>query len=324
MKKGIAWISALLLGALLCLVGYAASPAYDLNDVLTAMDALRQKQISSADIAAYDQNKDGSLRLDDVLQMLRFCKNHYRPADCALTHRDDHDCVLSDITLGRYTDLSYTSSKCRITMNYRIYVPRSYSPDKQHALVVFLHGLGSEKRPISELSGGALFRNIQSGKYEKETILLVPQCPVGMTWPDNRTTTIETAYEIIDMLASHLAIDRDRMYLSGHSNGAKGVAYMVSAHPGTFAAGILSAGASPISNYKNLEKMAKTPMRLFCSNDDPYKFNGHMKNLTLALQIKGGDAVYKEYTGLGYGIFTTVSNEPGLIDWMYKQTLAKQ
>ena len=324
MKKTVLVLSLLMLMLSLCVVSHAAVPKYELSDVQTVLDDLVRTSVDPLHPQRYDMNADGKLQLADAILMLRYLEDNCKNSDCLLTHRQDHDCVTEKLKKGQYTDLAYMSEKCRIKMEYRVYLPRTYSPEKEYALVVFFHGLGSERQPISTLSGGALFRNIQNGRYEKETILLVPKCPVGMTWPDNRTVTVEAAYEIIDMLATHLSIDRSRMYLSGHSNGAKGVAYMVDAHPNTFAAGILSAGASPIGNYKNLAEMANTPMRLFCSNDDPYNFAGLMKNLTLAMKLKGGDAVYKEYSGLGHGIFPTVSNEPGLIDWMYEQTLAEK
>ena len=324
MKKILALFFGLLIAASLCLVGNAATPKYELRDALTVLDDLVRTSVDPLHPGRYDMDKNGKLQLADALMLLRYLEENCEDSDCRFTHRQDHACVGEKLTNGEYTDLSYYSAACRITMEYRVYLPRKYSPENEYALVVFLHGLGSERQPISSLTGGALFNKIQGGKREKETILLIPKCPVGMTWPDDRAKTVETAYEIIDMLASHLAIDRDRMYLSGHSNGAKGVAYMIDSHPNTFAAGILSAGASSIGNYKNLAEMANTPMRLFCSSDDPYKFAGLMKKLTLALTLKGGDAVYKEYSGLGHGIFSTVSNEPGLIDWMYEQTLAKE
>ncbi|MBQ9132891.1 MAG: hypothetical protein IJX64_00010 [Clostridia bacterium] len=321
MKKLFSMLLVVLLSAALCCISYAADAEYSLNDVLSAMDLMRQKSPSYTQRIAYDANGDGDLHLDDVLSMIAYCQKNSKPSDCAFSGRTDHDCVVDDIKPGQYADLTYTSSTYKIDMNYRVRVPKNYSPDGEYALVVFLHGLGGESQSISQLGGGALFTNILRSDYGNDTILLVPQCPKGMTWPDNRKT-VEVAYELIDMLASHLAIDRDRMYLSGHSNGAKGVAYMIDSHPYVFAAAILSAGASPIGNYKNFEGMAATPMRMYCSNDDPYKFYTHMKSLAVALQYKGGDAVYKEYNGLGHGIFTTVSNESGLIDWMYEQTRA--
>lgn len=323
MKKLFSLVFAVLMAAMLFTVCHAADPRYDLNDALAAMKTMSKKNVSYTDTVTYDQNGDGYLRLSDVLHILQYCQQNYNSSDCALSHRDDHDCVTKDIKPGQYTDLSYTSSTYKITMQYRVLVPKSYSPDQEYALVVFLHGLGGESKAIGQLGGGALFSNILKSEYADNTILLVPQCPVGMTWPDNRQT-VSVAYEIIDMLASHLAIDRNRMYLSGHSNGAKGVAYLIDGHPYVFAAAVLSAGASGLSYYKDLDGMAATPMRMYCSNDDPYKFYTNMKNLANALQSRGGDVVYKEYSGLGHGIFTTVSNESGLIDWIFTQTRATE
>ena len=71
MKKLLSFALVVLLSAALCCVSAAAE--YSLEDVLTVMKALSQDSVS-ADVAAYDQNSDGALRLNDVLRLIQYCK----------------------------------------------------------------------------------------------------------------------------------------------------------------------------------------------------------------------------------------------------------
>lgn len=320
MKKSISVFFMLLLCGALCCISYASDAEYTIEDATSAMRLLSKRSTIGFDTAKYEVSGDGTLRLDDVLKLIKHCQENYEPSDCAWTHRNDHDCITDDIVPGHFIDLVYEGTP--YTMNYRVRLPESYSPDREYAVLVYLHGLGSERQPITQLTGSTLFTNVLSSSYADETILVIPQCPKGTSWPDQRQT-VETAYAIIDMLAKHLPVDRNRLYLSGYSNGAKGVAYMIDSHPRVFAAAVLVAGASKLSSYKDCEGMAQTPMRMYCGDQDSYKFYIDMHDLAYKLRMLGGDVEYTEYIGFGHSIFPKVGNEPGLIDWIFSQSLAE-
>lgn len=328
MKKFISMI--MILSAILCINTFAAKsvPTGDgdndgritLLDVFHAMSAVVKGDFSDENIKLYDTTGDGFLTLDDVLLILNRNIHNIHPSKCSLSGYTDHECVWDTLKAGEYCNFVYKSKTYDITMNYRVRIPSTYSPDKKYAIAAHFHGLGGEKRPISEISGGTYFNNILSSSYGSSTILVLPQCPVGMTWP-NHKQTIEVAYEIIDMLATHLNVDRDRMYLSGHSNGSKGVAYMLEAHPNTFAAAVMGSGASPIANYKNLENIATASVWIFCGSEDSYGFQVHTRALYAALCDIGADVKYTEFEGLGHNIFSTVGNTSGLVNWIFSKSL---
>jgi len=58
-------------------------------------------------------------------------------------------------------------------------------------------------------------------------------CPTGVLGPGARL-----AFEIVDALVEKLPIDRDRIYLTGHSMGGAGTWHMIAHRPGYFAAAV--------------------------------------------------------------------------------------
>ena len=247
-----------------------------------------------------------------------------KPSYCARNNRYHDNCVWEHLDIGTDDILSYKhASYPDIKLNFKIYIPESYSPNKKYALVTFLHGLGGENMNPKNLSGGTFFSNIKASKYGEDTIYLIPQCPKDMTWPDNRET-ITVAYELIMSLSTHLSIDKSRLYISGHSNGSKGVAYMLMEHPNTFAAAVMGSGASSLKYYTNLENIATASVWMFIGTADEVSgFYQNVNNLYNALKELGADVKYTEFKGLGHNIFGTVGNTEGLIDWVYSKTLVK-
>ena len=139
--------------------------------------------------------------------------------------------------------------------------------------------------------------------------------------PDNRET-IEVTYRLIMDLSEHISIDKSRLYISGHSNGSKGVAYMIMEHPNTFAAAVMGSGASASKYYTNIRNIATTPIWMFIGTADEISgFYRNVNDLYYALENIGADVKYTEFEGLGHNIFSTVGNTAGLIDWVYSKTL---
>jgi predicted peptidase len=99
-----------------------------------------------------------------------------------------------------------------------------------------------------------------------------------------------------------------------------GSLYMLEAHPGFFAAAVVTGGAA--SEYSSYQNIAKTPLRMFCGGEDAYGFYTHMRSLYNALKsIPGADVEYTEFAGLGHDIFNYTGNNTNVVDWMLEQRL---
>lgn len=294
---------------------------YTEEDVKAVFKLLVAKKCDEKDIWRLDVTGDGMLTLGDAMELLDRMRNREKPSFCKIDNVEHSDCVWSYIKTGGYSEAAYTPPRYSMEIRFRIFVPRYYSPDKEYALAVHLHGLGAEKYSTSQLSGGTYFDNILKSKYAQDTILLLPQCPAGMTWPDDRLT-IEATYKLIENLSKHVNIDKNRIYLSGHSNGSKGVAYMIMNHPNTFAAAVMGSGASEMKYYTEIENIATTPIWLFCGSADPISgFLTNVRTLYKTLIEMDADVKYTEFPGLEHNIFNTVGNTEGLVDWVFSKTL---
>ncbi len=283
------------------------------------VDAICKLCISNSKNEKADMDSSGDITIYDILLFIKKMKSGNKPSFCAVNNTYHDGCVWNYVTLGQYSTINFNAKNHDIGFN--IYVPASYSADKEYVLVVFFHGLGGESKPTSSLSGGSLFTNIHYSKYAEDTVYLVPRCPSGMDWPHYRDVR-DSVYSLIDYLTKHINIDTDRMYLSGHSYGSIMVSYMIDEHPNTFAAGVMCAGSMKLDGYQNLQALADTPLRMFCGDADNYSFHIRLRALYKELQNLGAkDVEYIEFPGLTHNIFGIVGNYNGLVDWMYSQSL---
>ncbi|MDF1813935.1 MAG: hypothetical protein P1V20_17160 [Verrucomicrobiales bacterium] len=107
-------------------------------------------------------------------------------------------------------------------------------------LFVHLHGAAGRAPDVEvgnvEIAAQRLARDEQYS--ETPCIILVPLCPENVSWGE-QVTRLEA---IIDDLVSSLPVDRDRIYLSGYSMGARGIGSMLESRPDFYAAGMFADG----------------------------------------------------------------------------------
>lgn len=107
-------------------------------------------------------------------------------------------------------------------------------------LFVHLHGAASRAADVEtgkvEIAAQRLARDDQ---YRKTPcIILAPLCPENLYWGD-KLSALET---VIDDLVSNLPIDRERIYLSGYSMGARGIGSLMESRPDFYAAAMFADG----------------------------------------------------------------------------------
>jgi poly(3-hydroxybutyrate) depolymerase len=134
----------------------------------------------------------------------------------------------------RATFISSVDSSCQY---YALVFPKDYDPEKRYALILSLHGAGVEA------SG-------QADAYEPKdwAFIAAPtnRRPFGFDWQDwGRLDVIE----VLDQLISVQPIDRDRVFLTGHSMGGHGTWHIGLAHSDRFAAAAPEAGWPDIQLY---------------------------------------------------------------------------
>lgn len=112
--------------------------------------------------------------------------------------------------------------------------------DEMVPLFVHLHGAGARAEDVEtgkvEIAAQRL---VKSDLYEKEPCLvLVPLCPPDVFWGQQ----VQGLEAIIDDLVKNLPIDKDRIYLSGYSMGARGIGSLMESRPDHYAAAMFADG----------------------------------------------------------------------------------
>tara|TARA_R110002096_G_scaffold147671_16_gene307694 strand:+ start:29547 stop:30485 length:939 start_codon:yes stop_codon:yes gene_type:complete len=107
-------------------------------------------------------------------------------------------------------------------------------------LFVHLHGAGAR---ADDVEAGkveiAAQRLVASDLYQKDPcLLLVPLCPPDVSWGQQ----LKPLEAVIDDLVRKLPIDRDRIYLSGYSMGARGIGSLLESRPAYYAAAMFADG----------------------------------------------------------------------------------
>ena len=155
-----------------------------------------------------------------------------------------------------------------------------------------------------------------------EAVVIMPQCPIlkdGSDWPFSKTSR-EVLMELIEHLRTHVSIDRQRIYISGHSYGAYGTLTLLSEHPGYFAAAFITSFGTTFS-ADECRNIVKTPIRMYCGLKDEYKFANPMKRMADTLKnTYGGDIEFTMYDDLGHGgVYTRAGNDLSFIRWILSQ-----
>jgi poly(3-hydroxybutyrate) depolymerase len=175
------------------------------------------------------------------------------------------------------------------TRTYYLLVPEAAKKAGSPPLVVLLHGSGRDGKSLVE-------------KWEplakKEGIVIVgPDAlsPDGWRVPEDGP---ELLYDLIEMLAIQLEIDRRRVYLFGHSAGA-GHALVMGLLESEYLAGVaVHAGALNQSAFPLIERATrKTPIGIWIGTNDTFFPLKVVRATRDALTAKGFEPQLNEING---------------------------
>lgn len=225
------------------------------------------------------------------------------------------------------------------TLKYFLYLPTYTITLPTLPVLTFLHGSsGSGPGDGKALEGGHRFGTELWLREDIQTryphIVMVPQFepPPGETWVRAwRASAMEDArpkeglvlvVEAIELLAQVLPVDANRLYLTGQSMGGFGAWLAYTRYPGKFAAVVpVCGGGDP-----GAVKLNPTAVWAFHGDRDTVVPADRSREMVRVIQRVGGQVRYTEYPGAGHNIFERAYQEPGLVEWLFRQSLqdAKQ
>ncbi|MBQ7171550.1 MAG: hypothetical protein IJR89_04660 [Clostridia bacterium] len=238
---------------------------------------------------------------------------------------------------------SYTASN-GCTIPYRYYLPEGYDGTKRYPLFLNMHGngsRGSDNHKQLTFVGAVLNTAVFQSGYE--CIMLAPQCPSSSAWvpdtgyPGSRgfltremSPYLAAAKELLDKFLAEYAVDLDRVYVSGSSNGGAASWELCYRFPDLFAAAVPMAGVRPFRDGEAYEDasaeiagvLAGIPIWTFHGTADTTLPVEGTRNLVNAIKAAGGEKIlYTEYPGATHGtIWALAAKTAGVVDWIFAQS----
>ncbi|MFZ5785243.1 MAG: alpha/beta hydrolase-fold protein, partial [Acidobacteriota bacterium] len=227
------------------------------------------------------------------------------------------------------------------TMPYRLYTPTPLVQGARYPLVVFLHGSGGagadNARQLQRANMfGALIWTLPENQKRHPAYVLAPEtdaswaciipdpnkqarkpadltpCPLEMLGAGEKL-----AFELIDALLATLPIDRNRIYVTGHSMGGAGTWHMLYHRPAFFAAGAPVCGHPDPAMAATLKDV---PIWNFHGDADEIEPVATSRVTIEALRKVGGRPLHTEYPGVGHNVFMWAYTEPALVEWLFAQS----
>ncbi len=217
------------------------------------------------------------------------------------------------------------------TYDYAVYVPRGYDGTTPMPAIVFLHGYGESgfdgQHQVAVGIGPRLVWDVETWPF----IVLMPQKPAADQWGDHAPAVAR----MLGRMTDEYQIDRDRVYLTGLSQGGNGTWTLNALIPETFAAiapvcgyGVWTPpGASGGREWSNdmsvpelrpvIEAAARVPVWAFHGDADDVVPADQTRRLVEAIRAAGGDPKMTVYEGVNHNAWDRAySREQGLATWL--------
>jgi predicted peptidase len=196
-------------------------------------------------------------------------------------------------------------------MDYLLYLPKDYGGEKKDwPLMVYLHGAGERGSSLDKLKVHGPAKLVDQGN-DMPFIIVSPQCPPGMWWPN----FIEKIMALIDETIETYDVDTSRVYLTGLSMGGYGTWATAATYPERFAAiAPICGGGMPFVAHT----MADVPVWAFHGAKDDVVPLSESQRMVDAVNEAGGNAKFTVYPDLAHDSWTETYDNPELYEWFLK------
>jgi predicted peptidase len=208
-----------------------------------------------------------------------------------------------------------------VRLRYLLWLPDRYAANAEQTwpLIVFLHGRGERGTDLSLITRYGLPARLVQG-FALPAIVAAPQCPEGSDW----TLQDDPLLALLDELTASYAVDRDRVYLSGLSMGARETWRLAATNAERFAALAPICGRRPdgVRNLEDARSLCSLPIWVFHGAHDQVVPIEESDAIVAALRACGADVRYTVYADAGHDSWTQAYAEPELYTWLLGQRRA--
>lgn len=201
---------------------------------------------------------------------------------------------------------------------YYLMTPRRYDAKRKYALVLALHGRGGNST-AADILGRDEFREMYP------CFVLAPVSPRPFSWASprgsarggkTRSLKMPAVIQALEALQEEVAVDADRIYVTGQSMGGFGSFGAVAARPELFAAAVPICGGWAPGEAK---AMARVPFWIFHGADDKVVPVSSSQRMVKALKVAGARPKYTEYPGVKHNSWMKAYQSRELWKWMFEQ-----
>ncbi len=203
---------------------------------------------------------------------------------------------------------SHRSYEGKTELNYLLYLPEDYDPEREGGFptILFLHGAGERGDSLDAVTAWG------PPRIAKEKglpfIVISPQCPRGEWWSSQLTPLKALLDEAIEIYN----IDTSRIYLTGLSMGGYGTFALALVHPEYFAAiaPVCGGGTPSMANFYK-----PPPAWVFHGDQDKVVPIECSQMMVDAFKKAGVEVKFTIYKGTGHNAFVKAYNDPLLYQW---------
>ena len=135
---------------------------------------------------------------------------------------------------------------------------------------------------------------------------------------DKPSITLGLLIENLDSIIAKNNIDKNRIYVTGISNGGIGTWDLICRYPSKFAAAMPLCGLGDSKQAKNI---INVPVWVFHGARDNRIDVKYARIMVKALQTAGGNPKYTEYPDLSHSIWDETYNNMEVWKWLFSQKL---
>lgn len=200
---------------------------------------------------------------------------------------------------------------------FALYGSKELSATQKYPLVLALHGRSKNEENGKQV-GGWMKSFAKEENYKARPCIIV--APMGLQpWAGEGTAWSEKpgilTIALVKDLVKNLPIDKERIYITGHSMGGYGTCHLITMEPRMFAGAVAMSGCTGPETAAILKKV---PLWLFHAADDPTVDVKGARDLAAALK-RDKSFKYTEFETGGHGIPPKVYDDKATHEWLFAQ-----